>query len=292
VSLDQRFDQFLRERTYVHNVTPKTRDWYQSAWHAFKRSRPQPHPATEITNADLLAFVVHLRERGVKPVSCNTWLRAMNAFCRWLHEQGEAPALVKLRPQRLEKRIIRTHDEAALRVVLSHRPKTFDHCRVHSVVLAILDTGCRITELLTAAVTDFDFDNLLLTVYGKGRKERRVPMSLDLRKVLFRWQQVKERAQVTSPLMFPTRGGGRWHQRNALRSYYCLTKRLVLPRSGFHRLRHTFATQYLRNGGEVVRLSIILGHSDVSTTMKYLHLLTEDVQRPHQALSVLGRLRR
>lgn len=62
-------DQFLRERTYVHNVTPKTRDWYQSAWHAFKRS--QPHSATEITKADLQAFVVHLRERGVKPVSCN-----------------------------------------------------------------------------------------------------------------------------------------------------------------------------------------------------------------------------
>ena len=131
-----------------------------------------------------------------------------------------------------------------------------------------------------------------MTVYGKGRKERRVPMSIDLRKILFRWGQMKERAEVTSPLMFPSRDGGRWHQRNALRSYCCLTKRLGLPRRGFHRLRHTFATQYLGNGGEVVRLSIILGHSDVSTTMKYLHLLTEDVQRPHQGLSVLARFRR
>jgi integrase/recombinase XerD len=265
-------------------------DWYQSAWHAFKQS--QPTTPIEITKSDLLAFVVHLRERGVKPVSCNTWLRAMNAFCRWLHEQGAAPTLVTLRPHRLEKRIIRTHDEAALRVVLGYRPKTFEHWRVHAPILTILDTGCRITELLTASITDFDLDNLLLTVYGKGRKERRVPMSFDLRKILFRFGQVKERAEVRSPLMFPSRDGGRWHQRNALRSHYCLTKRLGLPRSGFHRLRHTFATQYLRNGGEVVRLSIILGHSDVSTTMKYLHLLTEDVQRPHQALSVLGRLRR
>ena len=40
-----------------------------------------------------------------------------------------------------------------------------------------------------------------------------------------------------------------------------------------------------------MRLSIILGHSDVSTTMKYLHLLTEDIQRPHQSLSILNRLR-
>ena len=59
-----------------------------------------------------------------------------------------------------------------------------------ALILTILDTGCRITELLSAAATDFDFDNLLLTVYGKGRKERRVPVSFDLRKVLFRWGRV------------------------------------------------------------------------------------------------------
>ena len=76
---------------------------------------------------------------------------------------------------------------------------------VHALILTIFDTGCRITELLTAAVTDFDFDNLLLTVYGKGRKERRVPMSIELGRTLFRWGRVKERAEVTSSLMFPTR---------------------------------------------------------------------------------------
>lgn len=44
-------------------------------------------------------------------------------------------------------------------MVLGYRPKTFEHSRVHALILTILDTGCRITELLTAAVTDFDFDN-------------------------------------------------------------------------------------------------------------------------------------
>ena len=100
-------------------------------------------------------------------------------------------------------------------MVLSDRPKSFEHWRVYALILTILDTGCRITELLTAATTDFDRDNLLLTVYGKGRKERRVPVSIDLRKILFRWAQVKEHAEVTSPLMCPTRDGGRWNQRNA-----------------------------------------------------------------------------
>jgi integrase/recombinase XerD len=293
--LDQLFQQFLRERTYINNVTTSTRGWYECAWKAFttaQASAPtRPASAPLISKTDLQAFVVHLRERGVKPVSCNTWIRALNAFCRWLHEQGEIPALVKLAPQRLEKRIIRTHDEAVLRSILGYRPKTFPHWRVYALVSTILDTGCRIEEVLTARVTDFDLDNLLLTVYGKGRKERRVPFGIELRKVLFRFGQFKERAGVASELMCPARGGTRWGRRNALRSYYCLQKRLGLTRSGFHRLRHTFATQYLRNGGDVVRLPIILGHTEVSTTMKYLHLLTEDLQRPHQGLSILNRLR-
>jgi integrase/recombinase XerD len=149
----------------------------------------------------------------------------------------------------------------------------------------------RIEELLTARTSDFDFDNLLLTVVGKGRKQRKVPFSIELRRLLFRLAQVKDRASVRSDLMFPARDGGKWEHRNARRSYYCMLKNLGLPQSGFHLLRHTFATQYLRNGGDVVRLSIILGHSEVSTTMKYLHLLTEDLQRPHHSLSILNRLR-
>jgi len=71
----------------------------------------------------------------------NTWVRALNAFCRWLHEQGEAPTLVKLAPQRLEKRVIATHSEAAIRALLKFRPKTFAQWRVHTLIATILDTG-------------------------------------------------------------------------------------------------------------------------------------------------------
>jgi integrase/recombinase XerD len=172
-----------------------------------------------------------------------------------------------------------------------YKPNTVIQWRVHAIACTILDTGCRIEEILTARASDFDFDNLLLTVVGKGRKQRRVPFSTELRKLLFRFGQFKERAGIDSDLMFPARGGGRWGRRNALRSYYCLLKRLGVPKSGFHRLRHTMATQYLRSGGDVVRLSIILRHSEISTTQKSLHLLTEDLQKPHQGLSILNRLR-
>jgi integrase/recombinase XerD len=294
--LDVLFEQFLRERRYLKNVTPKTLIWYESAWKAFRLAQGAVTTVPRgsgplITRDDLSSFLITLRQRGVKPVSCNSWLRALNAFCRWLSEQGELPTVVKLAPQRLEKRLLRTHTDAALKSLLTFRPKDFAQRRVYTLVCTILDTGCRVEELLTARIVDFDLNGLLLTVCGKGRKERLVPFGVELRKVLFRFQQSKERAGIASEFMFPTRNCGCWGQRNALRSYYCVLRRLGLHRSGFHLLRHTFATQYLKAGGDVVRLSIILGHADVSTTMKYLHLLTDDLQRPHQQLSILNRLR-
>ena len=73
--LDTYFTQFVREKVYLQNVTPKTREWYETAWKAFCRYRAAAPPrlpvAALIGRSDLQSFVVHLRECGVKPVSCN-----------------------------------------------------------------------------------------------------------------------------------------------------------------------------------------------------------------------------
>ena len=290
VSGDQLFQQFLRERTYLKNVTPKTREWYESAWKAFKSTQGDGE-AWPLTKPLLQTFIVRLRERGVRPVSCNTWLKALNAFGAWLYEQGQLAQPVALASLRVEKRIIPTLDDPALSRLLAFKPRTFAEWRIYTLDCTILDTGCRIQELLSARVQDFDLDNLLLTVNGKGNKERKVPFGFELRKLLVRYEKVRDRVGCGQPLVFCTRRGGRVTQRNALRSHYILLGKVGLPKCGFHRLRHTFATQYLRHGGDVVRLSKILGHTQVTTTMRYLHLLTEDLQAPHQQLSILNRLR-
>jgi integrase/recombinase XerD len=287
--LDQLFAEFLRERVYLRNVSPKTRLWYETAWKAFRREHPD---GDGFTRPVLQRFVLGLRERGVRPVSVNTYLKAMNAFGRWLHAEGHASERVALPPLKTPRRLVPTLDAAALRGLLRYRTRGFRECRTLTVVATILDTGCRIEELLDAAVSAVDLENLLITVRGKGDKERKVPFSFELRKLLFRYLQQRERRGLRSPFLFPSLSGAKWSQRNALRSYYLLQRKAGLPtKSGFHRLRHTFSTEYLRAGGDVVRLSRILGHAHISTTMRYVHLLTEDLQRPHQTLSILNRLR-
>lgn len=87
------FDQFLKERVYLKAVTPKNKLWYRTAWKAFEASQGADGEGGTLTKARLQTFVVHLRDRGLKPRSVNTYLQALNAFARWLREGTNARRL-------------------------------------------------------------------------------------------------------------------------------------------------------------------------------------------------------
>jgi integrase/recombinase XerD len=283
------FEHFLRERRYLRNVTTSTLEWYETAFKSLQKTLGADVP--RLTKSNLQQFVVAMRQRGMKPVSCNTYIKAVNAFCLWLHHEGHLDERLQLSMLKVEQRVIQTLSDRSMQTLLNQKPKRFDAWRLHALVCLLLDTGLRIDEALTLRTVDVDFDNLLVTVFGKGRKERRVPFSFELRKVLFRYEQLRAKRHARCELMFPSREGTAWDQRNSLRGLHILQEKLDLPTFGWHRLRHTFATNYLRQGGDIVRLSMVLGHTQITTTQRYLHLLTEDLSASHQKVSILSRLR-
>jgi integrase/recombinase XerD len=282
------FKHFLDERRYLKNVTKDTIEWYETAFKAFQKALKDDAPP--ITKTSLQTFVVARRQRNVKPISVNTHIRALNAFCRWLHEEGHHAERLRMPLLKLEKRILPTLTDEQMTTLLARKQKGFVANRLHALIAFVLDTGVRIEEALTARVSNVDYDNLLVTVFGKGRKERRVPFSFELRKVLFRYERLRAAQCPRCELLFPSREGTSWDQRNSLRGLHLLEDKLRLPWFGWHRLRHTFATNYLRQCGDIVRLSMVLGHTQITTTQRYLHLLTEDLSASHQKVSILNRL--
>ena len=277
-----RFDDFIKSRRYLKNVTAKTVSWYHDSFTAFRRF----HPTDEYSKESLQAFVIALRDSGVSAISCNTYCRAVNAYLRWLHEEGCVTEVLRIPPLKTEKKVLATFSRAQVDAFLNLKPRLFSEYRLHALLALLLDCGLRIEEALQLTREQIDLENLLVKVKGKGEKHRIVPMSFELRRVLHRWLS---RHKFT--LVFPTLQGRKLNQRNSLRGLKDLGRRLHITgvRVSFHTFRHTFAVSYLRAGGNLFYLSRILGHTSVTTTEKYLQSLgVEDLQAVHDRLSLLN----
>jgi integrase/recombinase XerD len=227
--------------------------------------------------------IVVLRQRGISPVSINTWLRCINAYLKWLGEPTKIPKLTE------ERKILKTPTSEDVKRPLtqktkSKKTKSKSQARIQSLAILLLDTGLRIAEALALRSADVDLDNFLIRVLGKGRKERLIPFSLAGRKVLYRLCK-------QPGYLFPT-PGGTLSTRNAQRDIRKLCARAGVTgvRRSPHTLRHSFAVHYLRASGNLEYLRRILGDSNILITQRYLQSIQPtDLQKIHNNLSPLGR---
>ena len=150
------FEQFIEEPQYLTKVSPATIEWYRQSLAWLGTESP--------TNEDLKSFVMRMREKGLKPSGCNCRIRAVNAFLKW---SGSTHRVPKLKEPQL---ILPTFAADQIKRFLDHKPKGYYQRRLHLFVLILLDTGCRISEVLDLQVADCDLDNLLMTVKGEGQR--------------------------------------------------------------------------------------------------------------------------
>lgn len=116
--MEELFELFIRERIYLRNVSPKTVSYDRDAWKAFKR-----YGGKELTQSQLNEFVVRMREAGVKPVSCNTFISGLNGFLMWLHENSHLEKLC-LKKLKVEQPVVKTLNEKQLRAIITFKPQT------------------------------------------------------------------------------------------------------------------------------------------------------------------------
>ena len=271
-------EQFIRERMYLKGVSPNTVLWYRDSFNAFQG-------ATDSKPA-IVQRIGELIQRGVKPVSINTYLRCINAYLRWLHEEHKAD-LIRIPRLKEEQKILETLSAEQAQRLIRFKPKGTNLSRAHLLALLLLDTGLRFGEALNIRWEDVDLENLLVKVKGKGGKHRAVPLSFEGRKVLFKAKRHSKFDHV-----FATRNGTLPTQRNAGRDFALLGQRAGIQGVRFspHTFRHSFAVSYLRAGGNVLYLQRILGHSTLDMTSRYTRSLgTEDLQAVHDRLSLLSR---
>jgi len=166
--------QFIKERLYFKGVSPRTLVWYGCSFKAFSGALE--------SKGQILDRINEMRDRGVSPVTINSYLRCINAYFKWCHEECGAER-IKIPRLKEEQKVLVTLSAEHIRRFVQWKPrKTLGRTRLHALICLLLDMGLRISEALGLRREDVDFDNLLLRVKGKGNKRRLVPFGLPSRR--------------------------------------------------------------------------------------------------------------
>ena len=261
----------------------------------------------DITRKLFRDFIQYVTERTsrqtrekIKGHTITSYGRVIKVFLRWVSSYEEyagcikASVLKSLTVPKLEQKTkpVLTSDEikqlyAACKEETTKQLATRDM----AILSVLLDTGLRATELCSLTLNNVHLDpgDSYILVFGKGKKEREMGLGQRARLDLHRYiRQYRKQAKPADPVFLSRLGGAL--TRNGLDQLLYRLKDWagVQTEGGAHLFRHTFATMYLANDGDVYKLSRLMGHSHVSTTEGYVRSLAQRTARSGQ--SVLDRL--
>ncbi|QPC85698.1 tyrosine recombinase [Mesorhizobium sp. NBSH29] len=256
-----------------------------------------PANLAEVSADAIRAYLSDIAGRGFAGSSQARKLSALRQFFRFLYTEGlrtddPTGTLDSPRKERALPKIMseadtgRLLDRAALEAV-DHGEGPGDHgaaLRLHALVEVLYATGLRVSELVSLPVTVALRDDRFFMVRGKGEKERMIPLSEKARNAMRAWQAERNRVPAfsVSRFLFPAASESGYLPRQVFaRELKGLAARAGISAAKIspHVLRHAFASHLLQNGADLRAVQQLLGHSDISTTQIYTHVLEERLVR-------------
>ena len=239
----------------------------------------------------------HAQDKNLSGYTINCYLRSIRAFFSWLVSEGviaENP-FDRVKIPRPPKKVIpafsQHHVQQLLATVDLSKGEGY---RDYAIILTLLDTGLRVSELCGLYLSDLWLEDGILKVTGKGNKERLVAIGRQVQRVLWRYisRHRPEPAMPNSDLLFLTKDGRPLTKDRVEKiiAHYGKKAQLRGIRCSPHTLRHTAAITFLRNGGDVFSLQRMLGHSSLEMTRRYCDVADIDVKKAHMRASPVDNL--
>lgn len=287
--------------------TEKTIRWYNLSLHLLNEFLKQTGRSDLLKDLDLelvRTYILHLQKRPkfeghpytptqnvrLSPATVENHVRALRAFFSWLHREGytEEHVLQRLRLPKVPRILIEPLNDVEVAALFSaFDANTSAGARDICMITLMLDTGLRANEVITLQAKDVHLEEGYMKVMGKGQKERIVPFGSASQKSLLKYLYHFRPEPMHSGIgnFFLTLEGNPMTY-NAFRLVMNrLAKRSGIERLHAHLLRHTFAVNYLVNGGDVFSLQQILGHTTLDMVRRYVTLGNNQVMTQHKRFS-------
>lgn len=236
-----------------------------------------------LSKPEIESFVQDLAARGFAPKTIARKLSAIKEFCKFLYSEkfiDDNPAQNILTPKQ-EKPLPKflTADEIELLIKTAAAGKDYRFHRVAVMIELMYASGMRVSELVALPISAVNYNKKLVTIFGKGSKERIVPLADRAVKTLENYQELRTqfiKKNSQSPWLFPSLNATAGHfTRDA---FYKDLKKLAaecgiyLSKVTPHVLRHSFATHLLNNDAGLRSVQKMLGHESITTTEIYTHI--------------------
>ena len=233
-----------------------------------------------------------ISQRGLAKSSIARKSAAVRSFTAWLLSSGEintdpglrlkSPKADRPLPKVVAKDSLVEIFEYLTRAAVTGEPEAIRDQLVFELLYA---TGARVSEIVGLNLLDVDFGRNIISVMGKGSKQRMVPFGTPAREALERWLAGTRQSLATDPseqaLLISSKG-----RRLGVRAVYQLVARLLAATptgaAGPHTLRHTAATHLLDGGADLRAVQELLGHASLGTTQIYTHVSVERLRAGYQ----------
>lgn len=278
MKVTEAFEMFVDEQLFRNN-SPKTLIWYRENLGAFFRWLGSGSTIDDLTIFNYKAYcsyLLHEYEHNGKPLkssSVNSHVRCVKAFYNFCIQEDLIPDFSrKLKTTKIHKTEKLPLDDEEIQLILDCFGETVLECRNRCWVVLMCDSGLRRGEILSLKMCNVDLKHDFLLVTGKGCKQRFVPLGKLSHDVLLHYIAYYRAGAGGSDPVFIDRFGKPCNDNTIKQVFQKIKKRTGIDRLHPHLLRHTFATNYLCDGGDLETLRLILGHSDLQVTSMYLHL--------------------
>ncbi len=236
-------------------------------------------------------YVVFLRDTLHNDVSINSYLRDFITTMHFLMREGYV-AHFPMRAIKVDRSGVETYTDAEL-VALLKKPNirkcSFTEYQCWVITNFLFSTAVRQRSMMNIKIKDLDFDNNVVYVsVTKNRKALIVPFNRTMRGILQEFLKYRQH-QSNEDYLFCNVFGKQLTKSTSYHMLYEYNKRRGVDTTGIHRYRHTFAKQWILNGGNVVTLSKILGHSSLQITQNYINLLVSDVSKEVESINLIDK---
>ncbi len=283
-------DLFLEMLLVERGVSKNTLEAYGRDMEKFQTFLSHANTTVEKATTDhLRGYLLTLYDEGLSARSAARHLSTLRQFYGFLlleekrNDDPSSKITMPKQPHTLPKTL--SERDVTRLLEAAYEGTTPDDIRFQALLEVLYATGLRVSELVGLKDGAFEKGGGILIIKGKGNKERMVPLSEPAQEALKRYLPLRplffKKGQAASSWLFPTRS----REGHLTRQRFGQLLKNVAVKSGLdpaslspHTLRHAFATHLLANGADLVSLQKLLGHTDISTTQIYTHVLKERLQ--------------